>query len=233
MREGVISRTQMCTALSVLGISFLPQELDALFASFASNDGRFRYNACAEAVEEAIAKTKTVSLGGTGAAAARAIKQAGAIQTSMVIDDDEAELLDKVEEALADRLLSQRLDLFPILEDLSRTRWAMPGHVTDGQFTRAMKNLNFEEVTSWAISTLLEKYCDTELGEVRACGSRPGSAACSRPQSGRRSPFAAPRPASACSTSRGKQAQYGQNAVPAGWRPGAGMNGNGSSNWFG
>jgi len=292
MREGVISRTQMCTAFSVLGIRFLPQELDALFTSFASNDGRFRYNACAEAVEEAIAKTKTVSLGGTGAAAARAIKQAGAIQTSMVIDDDEAELLDKVEEAIADRLLSQRLDLFPILEDMSRTRWAMPGHVTDGQFTRAMKNLNFEEVTPWAISTLLEKYCDTDLGnefnhidflkniekrqakktfilsrfnladtpkaaiglhvaetskngpewgnpyfdklgEVRACGSRPGSAACSRPQSGRRSPFAAPRPTSACSTSRGKQAQYGQNAVPAGWRPGAGMNGNGSSNWFG
>lgn len=71
MREGVICRTQMCTALSVLGISFSPQELDALFASYASNDGRFRYNACAEAVEEAIGKTKTVSLGGTGAAAAR------------------------------------------------------------------------------------------------------------------------------------------------------------------
>lgn len=185
--------------------------------------------------------------------------------------------------------------MFPILEDLSRTRWAMPGHVTDGQFTRAMKNLAFEEVTPWAISTLLEKYCDTELGnefnhidfcksiekrqakktfilsrfnladspkaakagsgfdfdetsksgpewgnpyfdklgEVRPCGSRPGSAVSSRPQSSRRSAFAAPRPASACSTSRGKQAQYGQNAVPAGWRPGAGMNGTVSSNWFG
>lgn len=292
MRVGLISRTQMCTALAVLGISFSPGELDALFQSFASEDGRFCYNDCAEAVEQTISKTKAGAVGGAGAAAARAIRKKGSIQTDKIIDKDEEELLDQVEEAMAARLLSQRLDLFPIFEDLASDKWAMPGHVKEGQFIAAMKNLAFPELTPQALNTLLEKYCDTELGnefnhiefyksiekrqakktfmvsrfdlsdtlkekaasgcelndsnngpewgnpyfdrlgDVRPCGSRPGSAAPSRPQSCR--PFSrGPRPDSACSKLGSKRANYGQDAVPAGWRPGAGMSGTYSSSWFG
>jgi len=162
LKNGLITRSKMYTALAVLGISFSPQEYHTLFDNFATADGHFSYVDCAAAVEASISKTKGV--GGNGAVAARAIMQRGRIQTSDVIDADEKAALERIEEMIANRCISRRLELFPVLEDLSRSRWATSGHVTESQFVRAIKALNLDlDLTEKDMNTLLEKYCDTEL----------------------------------------------------------------------
>lgn len=162
LKSGMITRTKMYTALAVLGISFSPKEYHTLFETFENANGLFCYLDCAAVVEASISKTKGV--GGNGAVAARSIMQGGGIQTDAVIDEDEKVELERIETVLANRSLSRRLDIFPILDDLSHSRWAQSGHVTEGQFLRAIKDMNFDlDLTEKDINTLLEKYCDTEM----------------------------------------------------------------------
>jgi hypothetical protein len=162
LRKGLITRTQLYTALAVLGINFAPHEYDALFQSFVTADDKFRYLDCAAVVEESIVKAKGPA-GGNGAAAARAIMQQNSAQVCASSTDTE-DALDRIETVIANRSVSRRLDIYESLDNLSRMRWARPGHVTEGQFIRVMKDLDFQGLTENDLHILFEKYCDTECG---------------------------------------------------------------------
>lgn len=256
LRRGMITRTQMSTALSVLGLSFSPREHDVLFKSFVTADGYFSYPACSAAVEESLSKAKGPA-GGNGTKAARAIMQCGSVNTAGIIDEEEQALLENIENVIAKRSLSRRLDIFPVLEDLSHSRWAVAGHVTEGQFIRTMKDFNFD-LTEKDLNTLLEKYCDTEyanefnymdfcksiekrLSKLTFLQSKfdleedtpkhkvPSGPIYANPyfdMGGNVRPFGS-RPNSA----QMRRPQYGNDVRPAGWRPGV-LPGNITHHWW-
>jgi len=161
-KHGMLTHCQMCTALTCLGISFSAKEYNNLFEKFAYGSEFFHYKDCCSVVDEAIVSTKgPFPPGGNGAAAARSIMINGSIQTSNIIDEDEQALLVQMETVIARRSIERGVDIWQVLDDFSHAKWAKPGHVTDGQFVRAMKTLDLD-LSDKELNTLLEKYCDTE-----------------------------------------------------------------------
>lgn len=181
LRKGKITRVKMNAALAVLGIHFHPEEYEILFEEFVDDDGLFCYTGCAAIVEESISKSKespgsTLAswAGGNGAAAVRKIMEQGGQEPSSVSDATDRRSLEYIETFIAKRTHSRRLEMFPVFDDLSHTRWSIPSHVTQGQFIKAMKSFNFG-LTDNDFVTLMEKYCDdenaTEFNYILFCRS--------------------------------------------------------------
>lgn len=172
LRKGEINRTQMCTALAVLGISLNPTELDFLYDSFSTMGSGFCYADCAAVVEDTIAAANDPTDKNAAALTKKLIRFGGNVPLNDHSDEEKQRMLEAVEELIATRLVGRRSDMLSIFEEMHRT--AMPGYVSEGQFMRIMKNLNFE-LADKDLEVLLDRYCDSdkanEFNYVKFCRS--------------------------------------------------------------
>lgn len=156
LRRGVCTFTQMRTALSVLRVELDPGEYEELFNRYKNSEGMFCYRDCCSAVDVGIDAAMS-DAGGNQTSAVRALTNKG----PCLHNSDRVEH-EKLEAAISKRVTGRTMEVISVFDDFAASHWAKPGHVTIGQFQRAMDMLGFRLNEKQRV-LLCQAYCDTEF----------------------------------------------------------------------
>jgi hypothetical protein len=163
--RGVCNANAMRAVLAgSCGFQISAQEYDQLLAAYPAANDEFCYSDLCAAVGEPHPPASSKAVGDN----VQLMSQGRDTPVVAPVAPDEASCIDgsseidRLHDMIAAAVRGRGLEMLGFFVDFEKKRWATPGHVTVGQFYRAMDNLNIR-LTQAELSTLCSVYCDTYI----------------------------------------------------------------------
>lgn len=151
------------------GFQISAQEYDQLLAAYPAANDEFCYSDLCAAVGEPHPPASSKAVGDNNVQLLMMMSTQGRDTpvVAPVAPDEDSRIdgiseIDRLHDMIATAVRRRGLEMLGFFVEFEKKKWAIPGHVTVGQFYRAMDNLNIR-LTQAELSTLCSVYCDTYI----------------------------------------------------------------------